>query len=219
MQMRKVTKTHPPKVFQDWLRENKDLDCCYTALKGTPAHIALKAHLIAEQGYLCAYTGRTISDTGSHVEHVKPQNECEGLEDVEYRNMLACFPIDGGDVTYGYGASVKGGKWDIEKFISPCSQDCERRFLFTWNGRIKPAAEDDRSAQYTISLIQLDNDALADMRRGAIKGIFGFGRGSTELSKAEAERLLLSIDTPDGSGKLRPFCFVLKQLLTKYIRA
>jgi len=107
--MKKVIKTHPPKEFQDWLRDNAELDCSYSALQGKVAHVKLKEHLIHEQGFLCAYTGRSIDKGSSHVEHIKPQAICEGREDVGYRNLLACFPADGGDVSYGYGAPLKGG--------------------------------------------------------------------------------------------------------------
>ena len=217
--MKRVTKSHPPSEFQDWLRDNANLDCSYAALQGKEAHRALKRHLLKEQGYLCPYTGRAISNQTSHVEHIKPQSRCTNGEDVEYRNMLACFPADGGDTSYGYGAPVKGSRWNQGKFINPCQQDCERRFVFTWNGKIKPTAEGDSSAHYTISTIRLDHSALQSMRHSAIKGFFGFGRRVKPLSIEKAKLLLPKIDKlAASSGELRPFCFVLKQLLPKYIR-
>lgn len=217
--MKKVIKTHPPKEFRDWLRENAKLDCSYAALQGKDAHVKLKDHLIQEQGFLCAYTGRLIDKGSSHVEHIKPQTVCERREDVEYRNLLACFPADGGDISHGYGAPVKGGKWDQGRFISPCSDDCERHFKFTWAGAIKPNNEDDDPAAYTIDLLKLDHIGLKGMRGGAIKGFFGLSSRSKPLSKKEAEKLLPIIAKPDSQGKLRPFCFVLKQLLGKYVKA
>src|SRR5690606_5450635 len=114
LQVKKISKKNPPKALVDWLRENQGLDQSYGALLGTPAHAALKQQLIREQGYLCAYTGRGITEDTCHVEHLKPQNRCEGREDVEYHNVLACFPADGGDVSHGYGAPVKAGWWEEE---------------------------------------------------------------------------------------------------------
>lgn len=216
--MNKVTKTHPPKEFQDWLRNNEDLDRSYKALQGKDAHTKLKRKLLHEQGYLCAYTGRRIQDESSHVEHIKPQNMCEGTEDIDYKNLLACFPRDGGDTSHGYGAPVKGGDWDQEKFVSPCSEGCERRFAFSWKGKIAASADDDEAVDYTIELLELNHSSLESMRSGAIKGFFGFSSQSRALSKADAEKLLPIIDAPDGEGRLRPFCFVLKLLLTKYLK-
>lgn len=215
--MRRVTKTHPPQELLEWLEANKELDRSYDALKGTDAFKALKSKLLKEQGFLCAYTGRRVDEDGSHVEHIKPQTKCEGLEDVEYRNVLGCFPEDGGDVSHGYGAPVKGGDWDPELFVSPCSEDCERRFKFTWKGKISAANPEDSGAAYTIGLIKLDHDRLTDMRWKAISGFFGFSGKSTKLTTEEAQELLGKIDLPNSSGHLRAFCFVLKQLLPKFI--
>lgn len=216
--MRKIIKTHPPAKFLQWLKENEELDRSYAALQGKDAHSALKKFLLREQGYLCAYTGRAIGDSDSHMEHIKPQTMCVDLEDVEYKNVLAGFPADGGDVSYGYGAPVKGGEWDEEKFISPCSDDCERRFKFSWKGKIREANSDDDSATYTIGLLKLDHDNLADLRHKAINGFFGFGKNLTPISAADAKSLLAKIDTPNSSGKFTAFCFAIKQLLPGYIK-
>jgi len=193
------------------------LNHSYTALQCTKAHAALKKQLFKEQGYLCAYTGRRVDGANSHVEHIKPQTKCEGLEDVDYHNMLACFPNSGGDKSYGYGAPVKNSGWDEKFFVSPCSEDCERRFKHSWKGKMSAADHSDKGAKYTINLIALDHNSLTDMRRKAIMGFFGFSPKAKALSTDEAKLLLRKIDTPDSSGRLRPFCFVLKQLLPKFI--
>lgn len=121
--MKKISKTNPPREFSAWLDENEGLDRSYGALSGTPAQSALKGQLLDEQGSLCAYTGLRISRDTSHMEHIKPQHRCTPPEDVEYRNIVACFPGDGGDVSYGFGAPVKGGWWDQELFVSPLTEE------------------------------------------------------------------------------------------------
>ena len=218
--MRRIVKTHPPKQLTDWCKENKDLYHTYKDLCGTAAHQALKDKLLEEQGKLCAYTGRTIMDTTCHIEHLKPQNECAEWEDVEYRNVVACFPPDGGDKSYGYGAPLKGSWWDKDLFVSPLSEDCERRFRFTWSGHIYPNPEDHHGAAKTIDVLGLDNEGLRKLRESRIKGFFGYGRRtrSKPLSKADAARALQNIDNFGGNGRLKEFCFVLKQLLPKYIK-
>ncbi|MBK4732795.1 TIGR02646 family protein [Oxynema sp. CENA135] len=224
--MRRIRKTHPPKEFLDWLQVNKGLDCSYGALQGKEAHSALKLHLLKEQGYLCAYTGISISVEESHIEHLKPQSLCRNvpnpgnfdyLEDVEYRNMVACFPKDGGDTSYGYGAPIKAGWWDEEEFISPCQEDCERKFSYQWSGKICPTDENDRAAMTTIENLGLDARRLRERRRKAIKGFFGFG-SKKPLTKKEAKNILGKLGQPDRStGQLKEFCFVFEQLLPKYI--
>ena len=223
--MKRIRKTHPPREFLEWLKENEGLDCSYAALQGKEAHKVLKNHLLREQGFLCAYTGVSISEEESHIEHIKPQSVCKTisnprktyLEDVEYRNMVACFPKDGGDASYGYGAPIKGGWWNEEQFISPCHEYCERRFIYKWSGKVYPSQENDTAASTTIDILKLNDKSLQTRRRKAIKGFFGFGSKykTKQLSTQDAKALLTIIGKPDSTGKLREFCFVFEQLLAR----
>jgi len=65
----------------------------------------------------------------------------------------------------------------------------------------------------------LDNEDLRKLRMGRIRGFFGFGSRTrrTPLSINAAVELLRKIDIVDSEGELKEFCFVLKQLLPKYI--
>lgn len=217
--MRRIVKTHVPQELVTWREDNKDLNHSYEDLLGTDAHRALKKKLLDEQGNLCAYTGRSIQTSSSHVEHLKPQNQCAEWEDVEYRNVVACFPSDGGNTAFGYGAPIKGGWWDEERFVSPLSEDCDRRFRFTWSGHIYPCPDDHEGAKKTIDVIALDNEDLRKLRKARIDGFFGFGARtrSKPLSISDAKTALRNIYQLDGNGCLKEFCFVLKQLLPKYI--
>ena len=215
--MKRIRKTHPPKVLRDWFEENKYLDCSYDALVGKPAHVELKKHLIKEQGFLCAYTGRAVDENNSHVEHLKPRKKCVGNEDIEYHNMVACFPFNGGDQSYGYGAPIKAGWWDETLFISPLYSECERRFAFSWSGRIQETPKNHAAAKKTIAVLGLSHKNLVHLRKKAVDGFFGFGARTKQLSKQKASRLLRVIDKLNASGKLTPYCFMLKSLLEKYI--
>lgn len=217
--MRRIRKTHAPHKLTEWCDENKDLNHSYDDLCGTEAHRSLKDKLLIEQGYLCAYTGRSIKTSSSHVEHLKPQNSCDEWEDVDYRNVVVCFPSDGGDTSHGYGAPVKGKWWDEELFVSPLSEDCEGRFEYAWSGHVRPLPDNHAAASETIKRLGLDADELWKLRRARINGFFGYGARSRskELSIADAQQVLNNIDHADGNGRLIEFCFVLKQLLPKYI--
>jgi uncharacterized protein (TIGR02646 family) len=217
--MRRISKTHPPQELTKWRDDNKDVNHGYADLAGTNAHRDLKAKLIEEQGWLCAYTGRSIDKDSSHVEHLKPREACAEWEDVDYRNVVACFPANGGDVSHGYGAPVKKAWWDESRFISPLSEECERRFRFVWSGHVHPNPEEHEAAKATIDSLGLDVVAICQLRKKTIDGFFGLGprTRSRPLSKEDAIRALELIDRPDSNGRLQEFCFVLKQLLPKYI--
>lgn len=217
--MRHIRKTHPPGKLTAWLKDGKakGLDVSYEALGGKPAHKALKTQLLKEQGYLCAYTGREIDNGTSHVEHLKAQDLCEENEDVDYFNVVACFPANGGDESYGYGAPLKKSWWDKDLFLSPCSAEVERRLRFNWRGKIKLSPPNHPAATATVDILKLDSPALVDMRRKAIVGFFGYGRNDVPLKSKDAKRLLTEIDKPAKGGKFPAFVFVLKQLLPRYI--
>ena len=219
--MRRIVKSHPPKELADWCGENRELNHGYRHLLGTVAHRALKSKLLEEQGWLCAYTGRTIDQETSHVEHIKPQCECLEWEDVDYRNVLACFPADGGDTSHGYGAPVKAGWWDKQRFVSPLSVDCERRYRFAWSGHVHPASDAHEDTKSTIAVLRLDAESLRRLRKARIDGFFGFGQRSSQkpLSIAQARTALASIDRLNSDGQLQEFCFVISQLLKRYIES
>lgn len=217
--MKKIRKTNAPQELRNWIAENAELDHSYRTLLGSDAHLQLKTQLLEEQGYLCAYTGKRIVDETSHVEHLKPQSQCDDGEDVDYRNMVACFPLSGGDVSFGYGAPLKGGWWQPAQFVSPLSVNCERRFSFAWSGHISAVPKVHGATIETIKVIGLDAETLRQLRRSRIKGFFGLGPRSVTkpLSKTEAQKLLTIIDQKDHQGCFLEFCFVMKQLLPKYI--
>jgi uncharacterized protein (TIGR02646 family) len=215
--MRKIRKTHPPASLRNWIAANRDLpNFNYDAL---PAAVKadLKEHLLAEQGFLCAYTGRGVEDGDSHIEHLKPQNRCDPGEDVKYRNLVACFPVDGGDVSYGYGAPVKAGWWSENLFLSPLEEDCDRRFLFTWAGKIRANPKEHAAAKTTIDRLALNNRGLVSLRRSAIKGFFGFAKNQQPITVPVARQLAQDLAQRQPPQKLRPFSFVFRQLLPKYI--
>lgn len=217
--MKRIVKTNAPRELIAWCEANREHNHTYGDMLGTEAHQKLKGKLLKEQGGLCAYTGRRIEDQTSHVEHLKPQTACDEWEDVEYRNVVACFPADGGDKSHGYGAPIKGGWWNEANFVSPLAEDCERRFRFSWSGHIYPNPEDHQAAKETIDVLLLDGTALQLLRKSRIDGFFGFGSRTRvrPLSIVDAKKALSNIERVDGNGQLNEFCFVLKQLLPKYI--
>lgn len=225
--MKKIRKSHAPRELQQWLIDNSGLNNSYGDLCGTDAHSKLKEVLLCEQGFLCGYSGKQISDDTSHLEHIKPQSRCVNGEDVDYRNLIACFPEPSYAKEPTFGAVKKGGWWPCEiedgncdrgdLFISPLDDDCERRFSFSWKGKVKPAREDDEAATTTIEKLGLDDKELSKLRLARINGFFGFSRRTPPLSKREAQQLLRNIDKPNSKGKLTEYCFVIKQLLPKYI--
>lgn len=214
--MKRITKTNPPESLRKWVTENRDIE--NSSYRSLPTNVKeeLKAYLLKEQHFLCAYLGISICNSSSHIEHLKPQSKCEDGEDVEYRNLVACYPNDGGNDSFNCGAPFKKSWWDPGKFVSPLLEDCERRFSFAWSGHIHPTLNNDEAAQETINKIGLDADYIRKLRRKAIVGFFGLNE-KKPVSKKQLATLVSYLDKPNAEGKLIAFCFVLKFLATRML--
>lgn len=177
--------------------------------------------LVEEQGAICAYTGRRISVNSCHIEHPKPQVHCQPGEDVEYTNMVACFPAPNAPRVL-YGANHKGSWPDATQaylFVSPLRPNCETRFVFSLRGQIGPSSMNDAAARETIKKLGLDHEVLTQLRKAAIDATLCLhGKGPASLDVSSARRRLAGlVRATNGTGRLEAFCFVLKQALEKHI--
>lgn len=185
-----------------------------------------------EQGWLCAYTGLALDDRlqdrqprnqtpprrdywfKSHVEHLKPQSQCEAElkaqgkvpgqdrgEDMDYHNMVAALEVAG---TRGewFGAVHRGNN---PIFALPTQPDCESRFQYNQNGRMDGL---DIPAMTTVETLLLNHKTLIDARKGTIEGFLPEDiRDDPKL----LETLIQKLDSPED-GHLEEFCFVIKAI-------
>lgn len=226
--MRKIEKRAEPVELTGWRAANQaapgggGINFGYDQLRQSPAVVnRLMDSLLAEQGGLCAYTGRRIDRDSSHVEHLVAQSHCERGQDVAYDNMVACWPQPNGPRGQ-YGAHPKED-WPAPgqeaQFVSPLSTGCEARFQFTQRGEIKTA---DAAAAETVKRLKLDHHLLTALRRAEIDSVLGATRN---LPIKRARSRLRAIEAAEatvnagGNTILDPYCFALKQALRKYIRS
>lgn len=219
--MRSISKQSEPAELQNWKRQMRRDAPQNLSYGNLPSDVSLsvKQALLAEQGFVCAYTMRGLRDADDcHIEHVQPQNSAPD-QDLAYQNMAACFPCNGGDVSHGYGAPVKGGQEVVlnANFVSPHSPNCEGRFLFDDKGLVS-AHPHDTAAQHTIETLRLDHRALVELRRSAMEA-FGLtqGRRTTRtahrpMSAKQASDFARQVLQPDAKGRLEPFCVALSQV-------
>jgi uncharacterized protein (TIGR02646 family) len=215
--MRWIRKNNEPRQLTEWRSKySNDINFGYDLLrKDKEVTTAVHMALLAEQGWICAYTGLRIEQDSSHMEHVKPQTHCEAIETVTYTNIVACFPAPNTpDPPYG---AKKKDYWPApsEKhlFVSPLNQTCNHRFTYTLKGKIK-AEDTDLAANTTIKKLGLNHKLLDDYRRATIQGVIG---KDNNLPLKEAKQRLKQLQSQD-SGRLEPFYFVLIQVLEKHIK-
>jgi len=217
--MRWIRKASEPAALINWRLEYKDDDNFgYDLMRKDPKVVyALVDALLQEQGRLCAYTGRRIAEDSCHIEHLRPQAWSVQGEDVDYRNMVACYPRPNCGWECPYGAHPKG-QWpkpeEGQLFVSPLVESCEARFDFTYTGKIKPTSATDEAARKTIDKLKLDHKELTALRREAIRG--ALQPKNRPLSRDQAQRLLAKLETA-GSDSLTPFEFAIRRALRNHL--
>jgi uncharacterized protein (TIGR02646 family) len=217
--MKFVNKGGPPYAYREWCRAvDGTNDDNYGQMRGSIKTVVLAA-LAKEQGEICGYTMRRIDMNTSHIEHVKPESVCR-LEnqgsDLDFSNMLACFPRDGMRRRCRYGAQKKDNWWNPALFVSPLNPACERRFRFNLQGEIS-AVGTNQAATNTIEVLGLDNTTLTEDRRRAIDEFIYGDSGSDPLSKAKAFRLRTEVCSKSGT-RYTEFCVALRDALDEYIK-
>jgi uncharacterized protein (TIGR02646 family) len=242
--VRTIRKLPPPTKLTQWrlprmLADHPPgMECDYESLrKASDVREAVEDHLFAEQGGICAYTGRQLyltpadqnsgakRDIDFHIEHLTPQKHCVYGQSADYANMVACWPGPNCRVEPAYGARKKGD-WpppaEQATFLSPLRQDCSLRFKFNHRGEIASARNNDIAAEITIEKLGLDHHTLTELRRKAIQG--ALNPRSRLIKLTEARKLLAQMEratvqlNAGGRAKLMPFCFAIEPALQREIR-
>jgi uncharacterized protein (TIGR02646 family) len=221
--MKHIQKAGAPRGYSQWCATVAGTNTAdYRELPATEKQ-ALLAALITEQGALCAYTMRRIGADSAHVEHIKPESRCRSDQpesDLDYGNMVACFPREGMRTAYCYGAQKKDNWWENDgaEFVSPLHPVCERRFRFDRNGKIA-AVTNHPAALATIRALALDHESLTEDRKHVIEEFIYGPQGNEPLSPARTQRALQAICERDRQGRFYEFCIAIRDALEAHMRA
>lgn len=198
--MLQIQKTKEPKNFTDWKRKFKNRiqrQPNYDDLSNDHAmKNAVKMALLREQHFLCCYCCAQISEENSHIEHFRPQSKPEysGLS-VDYQNLHAsCTETK----HCGY---KKDDKFDEDKMISPLTEESERSFIFSSEGKIEPVDDEDEKANYTRDILNLNEIRLVRARESAL-----WESGAMTETGEKLEQLVELYSKPNEKGQLIPFC-------------
>lgn len=221
--MKYIRKAGCPPAYAQWCSAATGTDKCDWREVTLTQKTQLLDALIAEQGELCAYTMRRIKRDSSHVEHIKPQSLCRSDQrgsDLEYRNLVACFPREGLKRGYRYGAHRKDNWWDNDgaDFVSPLQSSCEHFFQFDLDGEVY-ALGNRAAARTTIEVLGLNHSSLTEDRRRVIEEIIYGPFGDDPMSPANARRTRDNICRRDGNGRFVEFCVALRGALEAHLAA
>jgi uncharacterized protein (TIGR02646 family) len=216
--MKSITKLGQPEELIRWKAENAETPQNLVYGGSFPGE-AVRKSLLNEQFHLCAYTLRRLKtaaecqiaedDTRAacHIEHLLPQSRRVPGEDIDYQNMLACFPASQSAVACEFGAHAKAG-FDPTNggFVSPLSPTAEAHFEFDKYGGIQGTTVEGNS---TIKLLKLNHKTLVNDRLAVIKGYLQ-PKGKNVSAQA-ARRLADEVLKPDAQRRLPAYCLAVAQ--------
>jgi hypothetical protein len=212
--MRSIAKGAEPRELIQWKANNVQTpENLFYGGGGFPAE-AVRRALLAEQLHLCAYTLKRLKTAAEcrsqgldtrescHIEHLLPQARKMAGEDIDYGNMLACYPPSRSRVACEYGAQAKSNLDPAtDSFVSPLAPDAERHFGFDARGGIKGNTS---AGAETIRALRLDHPALSNDRAAVIRG--ALQPKGRQLSAAAARRLATEVLRPDAERCLPAYC-------------
>ncbi|MRG77338.1 MAG: TIGR02646 family protein [ANME-2 cluster archaeon] len=166
--MKHIAKDQNTPDFDKWKASaNDNWQPTYEDLSGTTKK-EVKYSLMKEQGYICCYCERRLTDDGSHIEHFNPRSN-NVLNPLDYTNMLCSCQNQLEQGEPRHCGHLKGDWFDNQLLVSPLDPDCEGHFTYTADGKIQPAEKSDDSARMTIEKLGLNVNKLNALRKKAIE--------------------------------------------------
>jgi uncharacterized protein (TIGR02646 family) len=204
--MKWIRKQKEPEAFTDWKAlANEGWQPTYDILSGDPKE-AVKTALMKEQGYICCYCERRLTDIDSHIEHFQPQSD-PTVDPLDFSNMLCSCQDQLKKGEPRHCGVLKDDWFDNRMLISPLTPDCETRFAYTGRGRIKPAQETDEAAIETIARLGLDIPKLNAMRANAIEPFL-----DDDISQEEMQQFVAGYLRKDENGQYGEFWTTISYL-------
>lgn len=211
--MKHIVKGEEPQDLKDWKSSaNENWQPTWDSLPG-PIKRNLHLALMIEQGFICCYCGKRVSDADSHIEHLKPQAAYD-TETLVYANLLcSCQRLTERREPLHCG-KLKDNWHDEHLLVSPLAADCETRFRFAGDGAIYPRQDGDEAARQTIDRLGLDIPKLQAMRSKAIEGVI---RDLDDLTSDDLRRFIKVLGQRDESGQYAECCFAVVHVLSTLI--
>lgn len=197
--MKHIQKGSEPKALGDLKAlENDDWKPTWSDLYGEDKK-AVKASLMAEQGHICCYCERRLSESDSHIEHFRPQSDPQ-VDPLSYANLLCSCQNNLKKGEPRHCGNLKDNWFDAKQLISPLEPGCENRFRYTHDGCIAPARKTDAAAEKTISKLGLKIPKLNRLRANAIEPFL-----DPALTEEELDRFVDGYLRPDSEGHFSEF--------------
>lgn len=168
--MQHIAKGDGPQSLDVWVQaqRNAKLTPLYRALQN-PEKKDCKNELIREQGAVCCYCNRAISDASVHIEHLEARKHRPDLQ-VAWTNLLGCCAQQ----------NLKGRKLQTQHHcgefrgsaavgISPLDRQCAANFSYSYAGSVEPEPGDNNAAILAIKNLNLNAERLIRARKAHLE--------------------------------------------------
>jgi uncharacterized protein (TIGR02646 family) len=216
--MRKIDKGNEPAALRRWKKENAGTPQVLQYDDPTFPREAVRQALVEEQYYLCAYTmkqlPRPTTDSTSahahakscHIEHFLPQSKYKDGQDIDFDNMLACWPPPNCHCDFGAPHKADHDP-NQQRIMNPLRDDAQAHLRFRKNGEVEALSE---LGQTTIDVLALNHPQLKIERSKVIKGRLEPGGKKISAKQAADMAQRLSQAT---KGELSEYCIAVAQVL------
>ncbi len=182
----------------------------------------IREALLKEQGYLCAYCMRRISNVKEvTIEHYVPQSELDECTALDYRNVLGVCKIDRErKKEYQTCNSHRGNE---KLTVNPFDRDTIKLIKYErGTGKIGSKNECiDKDLNYTLNL-NCKNSHLPENRLHVLKGlekkILKDNKGKI-CSKSYLLNLKRQIENPDKDGKIAEYAGIMIWYINKRLKS
>ncbi|WP_413171818.1 retron system putative HNH endonuclease [Anabaena azotica] len=174
----------------------------------------LKKALLAEQGYICCYCMRRISEENMEIEHWQPESKYPELQ-ITYKNLLASCSGNRGSKKDNQHCNPRKG--DTEITINPADyKNCENYIKYSSQGKI---LSDDETINYELdTILNLNIQTLKENRKVAFDTVIAVLNKkfpNKTWSQEAIKKKLEELSSKDAEGKYSPYCQYLVWYLSK----
>lgn len=211
--MKRIVKGESPEWFEEWkdvFRIEKGREPHYKGdfstgdVDGANRRKRLKKQLIEEQGCICCYCMKYISEKNTHIEHFHPKDTFKD-EDLMYENLFASCNGEGEVIEQNEHCGHRKDNWYREDMVSPTNPEVEKMFKYSLDGRIsgRRNRSTENIAQEMIKNLGLDTYHLVRSRKEAIEASEVF---EDEEYSSEEIRSFIEYYLEKDNGKYVPYC-------------
>lgn len=207
--MKYISKGSEPQTFADWKAlANEDWQPSYESLSGEIKR-TVKTALMQEQGYICCYCERRLTDEDSHIEHFRPRTDPD-IDPLGFANMLCSCQNRLKKGEPRHCGNLKENWFQEDLLISPLEPECEAVFAYLGDGGMHASDPLDDAARTTIQKLGLDIDKLRALRNHAIEPFL-----EPSLSDTDFKVFISGYLQHDADGTFPEFYTTIEYLFAK----